>query len=216
MSRPFSTARLRSSPSFVRLTGVSVATFDRVLKQLSDPWDKARRRKAKPGRPRDVGGLEDHLLIMLIYYRCCITQEFPGFLYNVHKRAICRAIKRIEKLVRPLIGVGRKPKISRTEAEALIVDCTEQPIQRPGADAKQREYYSGKKKRHTVKTEYIITGKDRIVSASPSHSGSHHDLAIRRAGSKLSTKARPYADSTYQGYDRERRNLEFPYKKPGV
>jgi hypothetical protein len=214
MSLPFSAARLRASASFVRLTGVSVATFDDMLKQLVGPWDKAQRRKAKPGRPSDVGGLEDHLLIMLIYYRCYITQEFLGFFYNVNKSAICRAIQRIEKLARPLIGVERKPKISRKEAEALIVDCTEQPIQRPGTDAKQREHYSGKKKRHTVKTEYIVTRKGRIVSVSASHPGSHHDLAIRRDGPKLSKKARLYADSAYQGYDKEHRSLEFPYKKP--
>ena len=214
MSRPFSAARLRASASFVRLTGVSVTTFDGMLKQLVVPWEKVQLRKAKSGRPWDVGGLEDHLLIMLIYYRCYITQEFLGFFYNVNKSAICRAIKRIEKLVRPLIGVERKPNISREEAEALIVDCTEQPIQRPAADAKQREHYSGKKKRHTLKTEYIITRKGRIVSASPSHPGSRHDLAIRRDGPELSNKARLYADSAYQGYDKEHRNLEFPYKKP--
>jgi hypothetical protein len=214
MSRPFSATRLRASASFVRLTGVSVATFDGMLKHFAGPWEKVQLRKAKSGRPWDVGGLEDHLLIMLIYYRCYITQEFLGFFYKVNKSAICRAIQRIEKLARPLIGVERKPKISRKEAEALIVDCTEQPIQRPGTDAKQREHYSGKKKRHTVKTEYIVTRKGRIVSASPSHPGSHHDLAIRRDGPKLSKNARLYADSAYHGYDKEHRNLEFPYKKP--
>jgi hypothetical protein len=214
MSRPFSAVRLRASASFVRLTGVSVATFDGMLKQLAGPWDKTQLRKAKAGRPWDIGGLEDHLPIMLIYYRCYITQEFLGFFYNVNKSAICRAIQRIEKLAGRLIGVERNPKISRKEAEALIVDCTEQPIQRPGTDAKQREHYSGKKKRHTVKTEYIVTRKGRIVSASPSHPGSHHDLTIRRDGPKLSKKARLYADSAYQGYDKEHANLEFPYKKP--
>ena len=103
MSHPFSAARLRVSASFVRLTGVSVVTFDGMLKQLAGPWEKVQLRKAKPGRPWDVGDLEDHLLIMLIYYRCYITQEFLGFFYNVNKSAICRAIKRIEKLARPLI-----------------------------------------------------------------------------------------------------------------
>jgi hypothetical protein len=214
MSLQFSATRLRTSASFVRLTGISVARFDEMLERLVGPWDKAQRRKAKPGRPWDVGGLEDHLLIMLIYYRCYITQEFLGFFYNVNRSAICRAIQRIEKLARPLIGVEREPRISRKEAEALIVDCTEQPIQRPGTDAKQREHYSGKKKRHTVKTEYIITREGRIASASPSHPGSHHDLAIRRDGPKLPKKARLYGDSAYQGYDKEHRNLEFPYKKP--
>src|SRR5258707_15628161 len=141
MSRPFSAARLRASPSFVRLTGVSAATFDRLLKQLAEPWDKVQRRKTKPGRPWDVGGLEDHLLIMLIYYRCYITQEFLGYFYNVNKSATSRAIQRIEKLARPLIGVERNPKISRTEAETLIVDCTQQPIQRPGTDTTHRKHY---------------------------------------------------------------------------
>ena len=61
-----------------------------MLKQLADPWEKAQLHKAKSGRPWDVGGLEDHLLIMLIYYRCYITQEFLGFFYNVNKSAICR------------------------------------------------------------------------------------------------------------------------------
>jgi DDE superfamily endonuclease/Helix-turn-helix of DDE superfamily endonuclease len=214
VSQPFSATRLCSSPSFVRLTGVSVTTFNAMLKQLTGPWEKLQRRKAKSGRPWDVGGLEDHLLIMLIYYRCYITQEFLGYFYHVNKSAICRAIQRIEKIAKPLIGVGRKPKISREEAEALIVDCTEQPIQRPGTDAKQQQHYSGKKKRHTMKNEYIITRKGRIASVSPSHPGSHHDLAIRRNGPRLPKKARLYADSAYQGYDKEHRDLEFPYKKP--
>jgi hypothetical protein len=88
MSRPFSAARLRATASFVRLTGVRVATFYSMVKQLAGPWEKVQLRKAKSGRPWDVGPLEDHLLIMLIYYRCHITQEFLGFFYNVNKSAI--------------------------------------------------------------------------------------------------------------------------------
>ena len=65
-----------------------------------------------------------------------------------------------------------------------------------------------------MKTEYIITREGRIASASPSHPGSHHDLAIRRDGPNLPKKARLYAASAYQGYDREHRNLEIPYKQP--
>jgi hypothetical protein len=60
--------RLRRSACFRRLTGVSVATFDRMVAQLRAPWEAAERRKAKSGRPWEVGGLEDHLLIMLLYY----------------------------------------------------------------------------------------------------------------------------------------------------
>ena len=214
MSKVFSAARLRRSASFQRLAGVSVATFDRMVDQLGGPWNKVQARKRKSGRPWETGGLEDHLLIMLIYYRCYVTQEFIGFFYNVDKSAICRAIKRIEKLAKPLFGVKREPRVTRKEAEALIIDCTEQPIHRPGDDAVQKRHYSGKKKRHTLKNEYIVTKKGRIASVSPSQPGSRHDLTIRRAGPTLPRGARAYGDSAYQGYDNEHKAIDYPYKKP--
>jgi hypothetical protein len=214
MSKVFSAARLRRSASFQRLAGVSVATFDQMLTQLSGPWEKVQARKLKSGRPWETGGLEDHLLIMLIYYRCYVTQEFIGFFYNVDKSAICRAIQRVEKLAKPLFAVKRAPRVSRKEAEALIIDCTEQPIHRPGDDAVQKRHYSGKKKRHTLKNEYIITKKGRIASVSSSHPGSRHDLAVRRSGPKLPKAARAYGDSAYQGYDKEHKAIDYPYKKP--
>jgi hypothetical protein len=214
MSQVFSAARLRRSASFQRLAGVSLPTFDLMLAQLSGPWNKVQARKAKSGRPWETGGLEDHLLIMLIYYRCYVTQEFIGFFYNVDKSAICRAIQRVEKLAKPLFGVKREPRVSRKEAEALIIDCTEQPIHRPGEDAVQKRHYSGKKKRHTLKNEYMITKKGRIVSVSRSQPGSRHDLAVRRSGPKLPKAARAYGDSAYQGYDKEHKAIDYPYKKP--
>ena len=78
----------------------------------------------------------------------------------------------------------------------------------------QRAHYSGKKKRHTLKTEYIVTADGRIAAVSPSHPGSHHDLTIRRTGPPLPKAARTYVDSAYQGYDKEHPSLDVPYKKP--
>jgi hypothetical protein len=71
---PFSAGQLRSSASFVRLTGISVVTLDKMLNRLTGPWEKAQRRKAKSGRPRDVGGLEDHLLISKFYPRVLVCE----------------------------------------------------------------------------------------------------------------------------------------------
>lgn len=215
MARPFSAARLRRSASFHRLTGVSVATFDRMLARLRGPWEAADRGKAKSGRPREVGGLEDHLLVLLLYYRCYVTQEFLGFFHRVDRSAICRAIRRTEAEVRPLFGLRRTPRVSRREAEALIIDCTEQPIQRPKDDATQRAHYSGKRRRHTLKTEYVVAGgTGRVLCVSPSHPGSHHDLTLRRTGPVLPKRARCHADGAYQGYDKDHPNLDIPYKKP--
>lgn len=214
MSIAFSAARLRDSAGFRRLTGVSIATFDEILGQLSGPWAEVQARKIKSGRPRDIGGLEDHLLVTLIYYRCYITQEFIGFFYNVHKSAVCRAIQALEAIAKPLLGVKREPRISREEAEALIIDCTEQPIHRPGDDTIQKAHYSGKKKRHTLKTELIVTEKGRIASVSPSSPGSRHDITVRREGPTLPEAARAYGDSAYQGYGKDHEAIDHPYKKP--
>jgi Helix-turn-helix of DDE superfamily endonuclease len=92
VSCPLSAARLRRSVSFRRLTGVSVTTFDQMLKQLRGPWEQAQRRKRKSGRPWEIGGLEEHLIALLLYYRCYVTQEFIGFFYQVDRSVICRAI----------------------------------------------------------------------------------------------------------------------------
>jgi len=210
----FSAARMRRSASFRRLTGVTVATFDHMVDRMRGPWERAEKRKRKSGRPWEVGGLEDHLLVMLIYYRCYVTQEFIGFFYNVDRSVICRTIQRAEAQAKPLFAVARAPKLSRREAEALIIDCTEQPIYRPQANATQEAHYSGKKKRHTLKNEYIVTAEGRIASVSESHPGSHHDLTIRRSSAKLPKAVRVYADSAYQGYDKDHPNLDIPYKKP--
>ncbi|MCC6717397.1 MAG: hypothetical protein IT555_05895 [Acetobacteraceae bacterium] len=78
MPSRLSSVQLRRCASFRRLTGVSASTFDRMVAQLCAPWEAAERRKAKSGRPWEVGGLEDHLLIMLLYYRCYVPQEFIG------------------------------------------------------------------------------------------------------------------------------------------
>jgi hypothetical protein len=214
MTRRFSCVRLVRSPAFPRLTGVSLALFTRMLRDLGEPWRRAEQRKTKLGRPHEVGGLDEHLLIMLLYYRCYVTQEFIGFFYNVDRSVICRTIQRIETLAKPRFGLKREPRVTRKEAEALIIDCTEQPIQRPRDDAAQKAHYSGKKKRHTLKNEYLITAKGRIAGVSPSHPGSRHDLAVRRAGPKLPKGARLHGGSAYQGYDKEDPNIDYPYKKP--
>lgn len=214
MTSPFSAARLRRCASFRRLTGVTVEVFDQMLTQLRGDWDAGQAHKIRSGRPSDIGGLEDHLLVMLIYYRCYVTQEFLGFFYKVHKSAICRAIKRIEVHAKPRFGVKREPELTQKEAEALIVDCTEQPIYRPGNDTVQKEHYSGKKKRHTRKTEISVTAAGRIASISLSYPGSVHDLTVRRAGPRLASGTQLYGDSAYQGYDKEHANTDYPYKKP--
>lgn len=208
----FNSTWLLRKRQFRSLTGVDVATYQTMVKILRPHW-RARivDQKNRAGRPWGVGGLEEHLLVLLILYRCCVTQDFLACLYQTDQAAISRSLRRIEKLAHKVLGVSRQITVSRAEAEALIIDCTEQPIQRPSR--KQRCWYSGKKKRHTIKTEIIVTEQGRIVSASKPKPGRVSDITIRRRGTELPKNAHIYADSGYQGLQDAHLDCDIPYKK---
>jgi len=70
------------------------------------------------------------------------------------------------------------------EVEALFpgfkafLDATEQEIPRPRDSAKRRTHYSGKKKRHTVKTQITVNADGLILHKTPHARGSRHDYAL--------------------------------------
>lgn len=68
--------------------------------------------------------------MLLILYRGGITQDFLGLLYGVDKTAISCALRRIKPIVTKVLSVQRTIRVSTEEVEALIVDVTEQIIQK--------------------------------------------------------------------------------------
>lgn len=197
---------------FRQMTGVEPEVFRAIAARLAPHWEeRIVDPKEKDGRPWGIGGLEDHLLVLLILYRCALPQGFLACLYGVNQSAISRAMGRIEDLAARVLGVKRTIRVSREEAEALIIDATEQPIQRPRR--KQRCWYSGKKKRHTIKTEIVVTEQGRIASVSKPAPGRVHDLEIRRRSCPLPKEAQAYADSGYQGIHKDHPNAEIPFKR---
>ncbi len=208
----FNASNLLYKRQFRYLTGVSSDIYLTMVDRLQPSWDQLCRRKARAGRPYGVGGLEDHLLVMLILYRCHITQDFLALLYGVDKATVCRALRRTENLAQRVLGVKRQIRVTSAEAQALLIDATEQPVERP--QRKQKCWYSGKKKCHSIKNEVITTEAGRIVSVSSSVPGTVHDLTIRRRGPPLPKNARGYADSGYQGYQNDHPDTDIPYKKP--
>jgi hypothetical protein len=59
---------------------------------------------------------------------------------------------------------GKKALLEDSEIEAILVDVTESPVERP---KKQRQWYSGKKKRHTIKTQLIANKVSREIIRLP-------------------------------------------------
>jgi len=93
-------SRLSRKPQFRRLTGVQPDIFRQMTSKLRPSWEKHETRKLRSGRPHGVGGLEEHLLLLLLAYRCHLTQDLLAVMFGVDKSTICRSLKRIEKPAR--------------------------------------------------------------------------------------------------------------------
>lgn len=136
---------------------------------------------------------------------------FLGFLFSVDASTICRCINRLEKIVAKKIHIKIDKELTEDQVKDLLLDCTEQIIQKP--KKKQKKYYSGKKKQHSIKTEIHCALNGNIVHVSRSYPGRIHDFSIRKTGHPLSKDTRDYADSGYQGLVDIHQNSFIPYKR---
>lgn len=128
---------------FKRYTGVTRCTFDLMLETIQP--------KYKLGRTPKLP-YADQLLITLMYWREYRTEFHLAQDYGCRYSSVCRIIQKIENL---LIQSGKYRLPSKRELrdhplhdlECLVVDVTEQEIERPLK--KQKKYYSGKKTPHS-------------------------------------------------------------------
>src|SRR6478735_8673552 len=192
------TSRLRRVPdTFRQLTGITPEAFDRLLAELEPRYQQAdtarktrRPRQRKPGAGRKFAlPLADRLLMLLMYYRTYTSHAFLGFLFGVDDSAVGRNINPLQPL---LAGIFRIPErrvvLDPEDIRELFFDATERPTRRPGRG--QREFYSGKKKRHTIKTQVVVVRRTkppgpgakprrlRIAAVSESHPGRVHDKKV--------------------------------------
>ena len=187
----------RSAKTFRQLTGLTPVAFDRLLGELEPRYAAAdAKRKARPGRRRKPGagrkhalGLADRLLMLLMYYRTYTTHAFLGFLFGVDDSAVGRNINPLQPL---LAGIFRIPErrvgLEPDEIRELFFDATERAIPRPTRG--QKAFYSGKKKRHTVKHQVVVVRKRkptgpgakprrvRIAAVSGAFPGKTHDQKV--------------------------------------
>jgi hypothetical protein len=98
----------------------------------------------------------------------------------------------------------------------FYLDGTERPVVRPRGAELQRELYSGKKKRHSVKNTVVTSGRGgRVVFLGQTRSGRVHDKkAAEDDGISWPKGSVTFADSGYQGYDPPGVVMLRPKKKP--
>jgi hypothetical protein len=216
--------RLKRTPdTFRQLTGISPAAFDQLLGQLTPRYQEAdARKKARPGRRRKPGAgrkhalsLADRLLMLLIYYRTYVSHAFLGFLFSVDDSAVGRNINPLSPLLAGIFRIPeRRIELQPDEIKELFFDATERPRGRPKRG--QRRYYSGKKKRHTLKAQVVAVRKRkkagrhkagqrqrrrvRVAAVSETSPGKVHDKKVYdRTRMIVPPGVAAYGDTGYQG-----------------
>ncbi|MFH1002229.1 MAG: transposase family protein [bacterium] len=198
---------------------------EREYNRLNQRMD--RKNKVGQGRKYGLKTFENLLLLTLLYLRTTIGQDLLGLIFGIDPSTVRRVIKRMM----PLLTDRFIPKTEITkwkrrtnnldeflkdypELKDIIVDGTELPINRPKKG--QKKSYSGKKKRHTKKSQIIINKKDKLIlGISPPEKGKIHDKKqFEKTGwdKKLPKQVNRYADMGYTGTEGD--NWNIPKRRP--
>lgn len=209
---------------FRSLTGITAEKFDKLVQQVTPLYEvsetkrlfKSKRiRKQGAGRQKDLD-LPNQLLMLLMYYRIYVSQEFLGLIFGLHNCNVSRQITYLQPQLAKVFRIpAQRVKLSEeelTEEQLLnifIIDATEQQIRRP--KKQQKKFYSGKKKKHTIKNQLTVTPNGRILSVSRSVPGSKHDKKLYDE-SRLTylRDIKPISDLGYFGAE----GITMPNKKP--
>lgn len=230
-------ANLSRSPSIFRsFTGLEVDEFDSLyLKVDGVHLSFEERRLSRKDRKREIGAghpfkllLRDRLLMLLIYYRLYVTSTLLGFLFNLGQTSVLKDIRMIESLVKESLPLPKKVYKRARKLRTLeeiedifpgfkaFIDATEQEIPRPKDKRKRKSHYSGKRKRHTVKTQITVNRNGLIIHKTNHARGRRHDYNIfKRNHPKLPPQITPILDLGYDGVQKDfpDLNASTPFKR---
>ena len=222
---PVASSQLRalcglSAPSWERLvaTAVPVLLTRRQEQQARRP---KRQRAVGGGRKRRLKP-EQELLLTLIYLRHNVAHAVVGALFGVSADTSENTFYEVISVLQEVCPVQRwdaekhwkkgEPSWTPTAADQVLIDSFETPVPRPSQDEAQRRCYSGKKKRHTVKSQVVTTGDGEILEIDPGHRGPRSDKKLYEASgvAERYPAAEKRADLGYQGLA----DVQVPHKKP--
>ncbi len=233
--------QLKKKPNvFKGFTGVTGEEFEALEEQVEPIWvEQERQRLTRPERQRAEGGgrppallFREQLLLTLIWLRLYLVGEALGYLLGVDKSSVSRYTRGMLPALRqvgesslgwpapPKRGQGKSLEQVREENPDLFafVDATEQAVQRSRDQETQKEHYSGKKKRHTRKTQIIVNEEGIVRDVSDSTPGSMHarkHFTHSGAAAKIPPETTVGGDAGYQGihHDLPAHAVITPFKK---
>lgn len=159
--------------------------------------------------------------------KCYPTFDVSAFFFGVDKSQIKRWVDLLRRKLEKALGysMALPPRRMKSVQEFLerfpmikeiIIDGTERPVQRP--KNKQKERYSGKKKKHTQKNIIVASKKKEILFLGPTVQGRVHNYPMLMK-SKLPEHIPPnvtsYLDLGFKGIQKDYSlKIQMPFRKP--
>ena len=228
---------LSKKPVILRsFSGLEVPEFNALCSKIEGAYATFEEKRLFRGdRKRNMGAghpfklqLQDRLLMLLVYYRLYVTSTLLAFLFDLGQTNVLKDIRMLEPLVSEALPLPKKlhQKVRRLrtldEVEAVFpgfkafLDATEQEIPRPKSKLKRKTHYSGKKKKHTVKTQIAVNTDGLIVHKTRHTKGSTHDYALfKQSHPRLPDNVCLGLDLGYDGVQGDYPDLkcEVPFKR---
>lgn len=208
----------------VKALGELLAT---VLPELIRRREQAKRNRSD--RQRAVGGGAkrklapvQEVLLVLIYLRHNVAHEVVGQMFGVSADQSENLFHQIVPLLRELFPSTRleaekrfrrqAPGLTIEKIDRILIDSFETSIPRPSLNARQKRFYSGKKGRHTLKTQVVSDATGEVLDLDAGHRGPAADKKIYQASgvAEQYPETSKQGDLAYQGTP----GVEVPHKKP--
>jgi len=199
--------------SFLRDVGVRLETFMLILNKITNYYEEEY--KENPMKKRGKKSslcLEDMLLLTFYYLRHYPTFDQLGKRFGISESYACKIFHRITTILLNVLDMKSRHELLNKDLDTVLIDVTEQPIERPQKG--QKSYYSGKKKQHTIKVQLIVCLMKLQILSVICRKGHVHDFRILKESKvKIHPDIKKIGDSGFQGMDKLYQNSHTPIKK---
>lgn len=217
-------------------TSLTKPEFENLLVAFEQAWQKhiltesmsgqQRQRQYGGGRKPTLNNTADRLLFILFYLKTYPLQEVLAFFFEMSQAQANEWIFRLAAVLKmALAELACLPEREATRLAEVLAQCdtlefaqdgTERRCQRPKDDQKQRQFYSGKKKAHTLKNHLVVHPESRRVCyLSDTVPGKKHDKKLADESNLVfPINSLLEQDTGYQGFAPERVIVLQPKKKP--
>lgn len=218
------------------MTGLNRKAFENLLEKFEKVYNeeeektgrRPRQRKRGGGRKGRLASMAEKLLYILFYFKCYPTFDLASVLFDFDRSQAHRWAHKLQEILEKTLGEKQVLPLRQIHSveeflekfpmvKKVIVDGTERAICRPKDEEKQRENYSGKKKRHTRKNIVASDKEKKILVLTATKTGKTHDKKIQEEEDFISgipEKIEVLADSGFQGLQKQYENIHLPKKKP--